>query len=99
MGLDRTTPAAELEATKKELAAAHSQETRRKRRWDVSHPTEKEEKPSGEWSQETLQSLASMKRRSRWDATPANVAEGPKRSFGTRRQLSPVRMRPWFLSS
>ena len=79
MDLDRTPPAAELEAAEKELAAAQTQETKRKRRWDVSEPAEKE-KPSGEWSQEALESSAPKKRRSRWDATPADVADTPKRS-------------------
>jgi len=80
MDLDRTPPAAELEAAEKELAAAQPQETRRKRRWDVSEPAEKEEKVGGEWSQEALESSAPKKRRSRWDATPADVADTPKRS-------------------
>ncbi len=79
MDLDRTPPAAELEAAEKELAAAQPQETRRKRRWDISEPAEKE-KLSGEWSQEALESSAPKKRRSRWDATPADVADTPKRS-------------------
>ncbi|KAN0115579.1 Armadillo-type fold [Russula decolorans] len=79
MDVDRTPPAAELEAAEKELAAAQPQETKRKRRWDVSEPAEKE-KPSGEWSQEALESSALKKRRSRWDATPADVADTPKRS-------------------
>ncbi len=76
MDLDKTPPAVELEEAEKELAAA--QETKRKRRWDVTEPTE--EKPSGEWSQEALDASAPKKRRSRWDATPADVAETPKRS-------------------
>jgi len=80
MDLDRTPPAAELEAAEKELAATQTQETRRKRRWDVSEPAEKEEKADGEWSQEALESTAPKKRRSRWDATPADVTETPKRS-------------------
>ena len=79
MDLDRTPPAAELEAAEKVLAAAQIQETKRKRRWDVAEPAEKE-KPSGEWSQEALESSAPKKRRSRWDATPADVADTPKRS-------------------
>ena len=80
MDIDRTPPAAELEAAEKELAAAQPQETKRKRRWDVSEPAEKEETVGGEWSQEALESSAPKKRRSRWDATPADVAETPKRS-------------------
>jgi splicing factor 3B subunit 1 len=78
MDLDRTPPAAELEAAEEELAAsAAAQDTKRKRRWDVTEPVE--EKPSGEWSQEALDS-APKKRRSRWDAAPADVSETPKRS-------------------
>jgi splicing factor 3B subunit 1 len=80
MDIDRTPPAAELEAAEKELAAAQPQETKRKRRWDVSEPAEKEDTAGGEWSQEALESAAPKKRRSRWDATPADVAETPKRS-------------------
>ncbi len=79
MDLDRTPPAAELEAAEEELAAsAAAQETKRRRRWDVTEPVE--EKPSGEWSQEALDVSAPKKRRSRWDATPADVADTPKRS-------------------
>jgi splicing factor 3B subunit 1 len=78
MDLDRTPPAAELEDAEKELAAsAAAQATKRKRRWDITEPAE--EKPSGEWSQESLDA-APKKRRSRWDATPADVSETPKRS-------------------
>ena len=41
MDLDRTPPAAELEAAEEELAAsAAAQETKRKRRWDVTEPVE-----------------------------------------------------------
>jgi splicing factor 3B subunit 1 len=79
MDLDRTPPAAELEAAEEELAAsAAAQDTKRKRRWDVTEPVE--EKPSGEWSQEALDVSAPKKRRSRWDAAPADVADTPKRS-------------------
>ena len=79
MVLDRTPPAAELEAAEEELAASAAvQETKRKRRWDVTEPVD--EKPSGEWSQEALDTSAPKKRRSRWDAAPADVAETPKRS-------------------
>ena len=79
MDLDRTPPAAELEAAEEELAAsAATQETKRRRRWDVTEPVE--EKPTGEWSQEALDVSVPKKRRSRWDATPADVTDTPKRS-------------------
>ncbi|KIM83122.1 hypothetical protein PILCRDRAFT_69948 [Piloderma croceum F 1598] len=92
MDLDKTPPAAEIEAAAKELAAAKqspkepSSGTKRKRRWDVSEPTDENADPnkqdSGEWSKETLEASAPKKRRSRWDATPADVGVGetPKRS-------------------
>lgn len=61
--------------------------TKRKRRWDVGEESEvkPEAKPAaGEWSQEALDDAAApKKRRSRWDATPADVGavgETPKRS-------------------
>ncbi|KAJ1306715.1 hypothetical protein OPQ81_007705 [Rhizoctonia solani] len=57
--------------------------TKRKRRWDVEEPDLKQEtKPAGEWSQEATDDAgAPKKRRSRWDATPADVVgETPKRS-------------------
>ncbi len=88
--LDRTPPAAELEAAEKELQAMAG--TKRKRRWDVSESSDDKEnqdisaKPdTGEWSKEALDQAAPKKRRSRWDATPAEtngaaVAETPKRS-------------------
>lgn len=92
MDLDKTPPAAELDAVERELEAARdlamgASGTKRKRRWDVSEPTDENSDPnkkeaSGEWSKESLESSAPKKRRSRWDATPAEVAvtETPKRS-------------------
>ncbi|KAI0058982.1 small nuclear ribonucleoprotein [Artomyces pyxidatus] len=77
MDLDKTPPAAELEEAEKELAAAAS--TKRKRRWDESDSSEKKQ-DAGEWSKEALEQSAPKKRRSRWDATPADVGETPKRS-------------------
>jgi splicing factor 3B subunit 1 len=87
MELDKTPPRAEIEEVVKELAAAATVTgTKRKRRWDVAEPgdenidTKREE--TGEWSKEALASVP-KKRRSRWDATPAdvtNVSETPKRS-------------------
>ena len=74
MDLDRTPPRAELEEAQKELAAM--QGTKRKRRWDVAEPEDSKENKEnkGEWSQEALEGAAPKKRRSRWDATPADVA-------------------------
>lgn len=89
--LDKTPPAAELEAAEKELQAiaASMAGTKRKRRWDVSESADDKENQdisakadTGEWSKEALENAAPKKRRSRWDATPAEagVAETPKRS-------------------
>ena len=87
MDLDKTPPAAEIEDAAKELAVAkESSGTKRKRRWDVSEPTDENVDPNkpdtGEWSKEALEASAPKKRRSRWDATPADVPVGetPKRS-------------------
>ena len=84
MDLDRTPPAAEIEAAAKELASMNST-TRRKRRWDVEEPSDENVDPNnrdkGEWSKEATEASAPKKRRSRWDATPADaVGETPKRS-------------------
>ncbi|KAI9453404.1 armadillo-type protein [Lactarius psammicola] len=66
MDLDRTPPAAELESAEEELAASAAAQGNKTQ--------------TGEWSQEALDASAPKKRRSRWDATPADVAETPKRS-------------------
>jgi splicing factor 3B subunit 1 len=89
--LDKTPPRDEIEEVEKELAAARelaisSASTKRKRRWDISEPTDENVDPNkldtGEWSKEALEASAPKKRRSRWDATPADVAatDTPKRS-------------------
>jgi splicing factor 3B subunit 1 len=82
MDLDRTPPAAEIEAAAKELVSMNST-TKRKRRWDVEEPSDENVDPNnldkGEWSKEATDGSAPKKRRSRWDATPAD-AETPKRS-------------------
>lgn len=93
MDLDKTPPAAELDAVERELEAARelamsqakeSASAKRKRRWDVAEPTEEAKPDSGEWSQEALDTAAPKKRRSRWDATPSEASieakEQPKRS-------------------
>ena len=89
MDLDKTPPAAEIEAAAKELTSmTNSSTTKRKRRWDVEDPSDENVDPNdrdkGEWSKESLEASAPKKRRSRWDATPADaaasVAETPKRS-------------------
>lgn len=81
MDLDRTPPREELREAAEELAAMTS--AKRKRRWDVPDPSDDGEGKSadkGEWSKEALEGAAPKKRRSRWDATPADVGETPKRS-------------------
>ncbi|KIP10057.1 hypothetical protein PHLGIDRAFT_125885 [Phlebiopsis gigantea 11061_1 CR5-6] len=85
MDLDRTPPREELMEAAQELAQASG--TKRKRRWDVSEPTDENADvkmdDQGEWSEKALEGAAPKKRRSRWDATPAdvtNVGETPKRS-------------------
>jgi len=88
MDLDKTPPREEIEAAQKELAAMNKEPgTKRKRRWDVEEPTDENvdpnKKDTGEWSKEALDASAPKKRRSRWDATPADAAavgETPKRS-------------------
>lgn len=91
MDLDKTPPAAEIAEVAKELEAAKELATatagsKRKRRWDVSEPSDENTDPNkhdtGEWSKEALEASTPKKRRSRWDATPADAAPGetPKRS-------------------
>ena len=110
MDLDKTPPAAELQdvamelAAAKELAEAREREasstTKRKRRWDVTEPTDENVDPNktdqGEWSKEALEASAPKKRRSRWDATPAEnipaIGETPKRSRWD--QVAPVNEAP-----
>lgn len=90
MDLDRTPPAAELEAAEKELQAIAAANgvvpgggAKRKRRWDVSESDDKEnqdinqEKQQGSTEASKEAEAPPKKRRSRWDATPADVnAEG-----------------------
>lgn len=79
MDLDKTPPREEIREAERELAAAS---TKRKRRWDEPSTEESEIKAEdkGEWSKEAMEGAAPKKRRSRWDATPADVGETPKRS-------------------
>ncbi|KDQ06854.1 hypothetical protein BOTBODRAFT_192791 [Botryobasidium botryosum FD-172 SS1] len=100
MDLDKTPPREELEAAAAEVATI-----RKKRRWDVGEPAaaddaKKAEAP-GEWSKEALENAAPKKRRSRWDATPADVGAGapgetPKRS---RWDQTPVAGQPSTISA
>lgn len=83
--LDKTPPASEIKEAMDELSAMTG--SKRKRRWDVPEGEDDKEnmdvkKQPGEWSQEALDLSAPKKRRSRWDATPAEsaVSETPKRS-------------------
>lgn len=82
MDLDKTPPREELIEAAQELAQASG--TKRKRRWDVEEPAgekgDVKAEDKGEWSKEALEGAAPKKRRSRWDATPADVGETPKRS-------------------
>ncbi|KAJ3996762.1 armadillo-type protein [Lentinula boryana] len=93
MDLDKTPPAAEIQDVEMELAATkefatprEQSGTKRKRRWDVPEPSDENADPNkvdtGEWSKEALEAAAPKKRRSRWDATPAETpgTETPKRS-------------------
>jgi hypothetical protein len=71
MDLDKTPPAAEIEDAAKKLAAAKELSgTKRKRRWDISEPTDENADPNkpdtGEWSKEALEASAPKKRCSRW---------------------------------
>ncbi|KAJ7583237.1 armadillo-type protein [Mycena floridula] len=87
MDLDKTPPASELQDVAMELAAAKELATsaKRKRRWDVPDTDENADPnkgDKGEWGKEALEASAPKKRRSRWDATPAETGPGetPKRS-------------------
>lgn len=82
MDLDKTPPRAEIQDAMEEVAAASSA---RKRRWDQTDAMDEEKKPDvGEWSEAATESAAPKKRRSRWDAAPADVeaaaGDAPKRS-------------------
>ena len=88
--LDKTPPAKELEEAERFLQslAPNGMGSKRKRRWDIPDGGDDKEnqdmrQDSGEWSKEALDAAAPKKRRSRWDATPADVntvGETPKRS-------------------
>jgi len=93
MDLDKTPPRAELEGVAMELAAAKELATSREatsgtkhqRSWDVPEPVDESVDPNKmekEWSKEASETSAPRKRRSRWDATPAEeTAVGePKKS-------------------
>ena len=101
--LDRTLPAAEIEDVARELEATRelamqankdSTSAKRKWRWDVTEPMDKNVDPNhpslGEWSKEALDAAAPKNRRSHWEATPADVVLGktPKRSQWDQTQAS-----------
>lgn len=80
---DKTPPAA-ARAPASEDMEVEPAVPKKKRRWDVAEPQDDTKKAdSGEWSQQALEDAAPKKRRSRWDATPADVAatgDAPKKS-------------------
>ena len=95
MDVDKTPPASEIHEdhdlpapARNEAKANEAPGTKRKRRWDVTEPNDENidpnKKDTGEWSKEALEASAPKKRRSRWDATPAEAAgaltDTPKRS-------------------
>ena len=86
MDLDKTPPREELREAEELIAAAVASAAgnKRKRRWDIAEPSDENTpvrpEDKGEWSKEALDGAAPKKRRSRWDATPADVGETPKRS-------------------
>lgn len=71
--LDRTPPASEIDEVLKDVEASLAATGKRKRRWDVGDDDEPA-KPDGEWSDKAIEDAAPKKRRSRWDATPADVS-------------------------
>ncbi|KAG8892611.1 hypothetical protein FRB99_002584, partial [Tulasnella sp. 403] len=77
---DKTPPAASRAPASEDMDVDEPA-PKKKRRWDVSDEEKKAD--TGEWSQQALEEAAPKKRRSRWDATPADVAasgEAPKKS-------------------
>ncbi|KAG8951862.1 Splicing factor 3B subunit 1 [Tulasnella sp. 424] len=80
---DKTPPAAARAPASEDMEVEPSI-PKKKRRWDVADPQDETKKAdTGEWSQEALEDAAPKKRRSRWDATPADVAatgDAPKKS-------------------
>ena len=84
MDLDRTPPRAELDEAEKILAeaaaaAVAASSGKRKRRWDVADGAGETADIKMEEA-ETTADDAPKKRRSRWDAAPADATEAPKRS-------------------
>ena len=85
MDLDRTPPREEIEAAERELALMKAEKgTKRKRRWDVEDANDENIDPNKRDSKDVTEGAAPKKRRSRWDATPAEAAvspaDAPKRS-------------------
>ncbi|KAL5513048.1 PRP10 [Sanghuangporus vaninii] len=79
--LDKTPPRQEFEEAEKILQSVAAG-AKRKRRWDVTEESDKENVEVKQEPRESQEVAAPKKRRSRWDATPAdiNVQETPKRS-------------------
>jgi splicing factor 3B subunit 1 len=105
MDLDKTPPREAFEAIAPPPSAS-STTGRKKRRWDVVEPSDEEgeKTENGEWSKEALEEAAPKKRRSRWDATPADVAVGapgetPKRSRWDQTPVAGQQMAQIFMPS
>jgi splicing factor 3B subunit 1 len=74
--LDRTPPRAEIEEASRQLEAANTG-SKRKRRWDVSEPANEDVRLpyASDTTGKTSEASAPKKRRSRWDAGPAETGE------------------------
>lgn len=77
-GLDKTPPRQDFEVASQLMGSVTASAPRKRRRWDVVDPAAPEatlrESPSGAWSTEALEASAPKKKRSRWDATPADIS-------------------------
>ena len=100
--LDRTPPREELEEAMREVQATAAANTKRKRRWDDDGAPKAEPEPTP--APAAAADEAPKKRRSRWDATPADVAAGtsdaPKRSrWDQVSDAAPTGLAPIFMSA
>lgn len=98
MDLDKTPPREELREAERIIAdaaaaaAAGLSGGKRKRRWDDEGSTENQAQTEdkGEWSKEALDGATPKKRRSRWDATPADITNGETPSRKSRWDQTPA---------